>query len=1185
MLIGKIPYTRVNIIWGFAMLRYFIAIAAWLFAAFAAHAEMPRSADSLVDTIGVNMHVGSNTGPGDYVNDWNIIINAMSTSGIRYVRDYIWDQPTFNTYVQPLITQFHTATGLNLKYMLTQQGTCTPGAANPIGDVNLGLSQTNILGFEGLNEWNGFGSTCGSANSWQLNDKNYQVSLWNTVQGTPAISSLPVIGPSIGEWGDSACGSTCTKQQQVTFDANLIGNLTPYINYGNVHDYCTNTMPSCDFSWTTSGLSVVNGNLPFIVSETGWTNGDVTQAVANNYFSRLFFEWFNYGATKTFVYELLDVPVAGNWEGQFGLLNSNGSPKPAFTTISNIIAILKEPGASVTLTDLPYSMTGGDSFLHHTLLQKSNGTHYLVLWQEHNSWDAFSPYNVTVNFSGATKNVSVYDPTISGAVQSSQTGVTSTTVSITDHAVILALSGNFLSVTSPANNATVSGTISITGTSGSIWLNVACFTTSGTKICPDSAPSGGNFTLSLDTTQIPNGSQTINVTAFSVPAGQAGGTSMTVPLTLNINNTTGGPRYPAPYTCSRNFYVSTAGVDQAGCGGTGSAVVTGAATCASIQGANNNIALQAGDCVNVGPGTYGTTAVINLNKGGSSNQASGYVSYIGAPNHGSLIQWNADSFSGLVFSVPYLIVDGFDFNGNNILSSDILGGAQSQNGVLENINTPIHHLMILNNILRNTRASGFGTANGDYFIIAGNIFHDTATCSQYGQAGMHFLWPTAIPGFSSNLPWDTQYYHIQIIDNIAHDNGWRANSLGGYGTCPPNDDGSGLELDNFQLQNWNNSTAANPGPFPYHTLVAGNIAYNNGSQGIHVGSANNIDVSNNTTYNNGLNNDSRTGGAVPAGYPQHNPANNCEIMLGGSNTNVVNNILFGSTTTSETATLCWISAFGFSEANTHVTNNDFWNGSGSGVVVSGTLNDGGNLSSITTPSANNKLAVNPLLNNPTTDFHPTASSPVLAAGAALPSGVLPGPVPAQDGTPFPSPPPMGALTTAGAAGPNSVHGPVSISAGGPAAAPYIADAGFNGGLVPGNGGWAVDTSLVTNTTPAPTSVYQNQRYGVSFFYVVNGLTTGVSYQVILHFTEDFDTAPGQRQENVSINGVQVLTNFDIIAVTGAQHRAIAKIFSALADSNGAITISFAAIAGLADANAKIDGIQVLQPPGIAGACQ
>jgi hypothetical protein len=158
------------------------------------------------------------------------------------------------------------------------------------------------------------------------------------------------------------------------------------------------------------------------------------------------------------------------------------------------------------------------------------------------------------------------------------------------------------------------------------------------------------------------------------------------------------------------------------------------------------------------------------------------------------------------------------------------------------------------------------------------------------------------------------------------------------------------------------------------------------------------------------------------------------------------------------------------------------------------------------------------------------------------------------------------------AAPPAAPGPVSINAGGSATGTFVTDAGFSGGSAISNWTGAVDTILVPN--PAPQAVYQSERYG-AFSYAVSGLSAGSPYTVRLHFTEDWETAAGKRIENVSINGTQVLSNFDIFSATGAQHKAIAKTFSATADVNGQIAISFAAANGSPDSNAKVDGVEVL----------
>ena len=144
---------------------------------------------------------------------------------------------------------------------------------------------------------------------------------------------------------------------------------------------------------------------------------------------------------------------------------------------------------------------------------------------------------------------------------------------------------------------------------------------------------------------------------------------------------------------------------------------------------------------------------------------------------------------------------------------------------------------------------------------------------------------------------------------------------------------------------------------------------------------------------------------------------------------------------------------------------------------------------------------------------------------------------------------------------------LAISAGGPAAGGFAADEDFTGGTASGNGA-TINTSGVSN--PAPQSVYQHQRFG-NFIYTLPGLTPGASYLVRLHFDEFYWTAAGKRVFNVSINGTQVLTNFDIFAAAGGQDIAIVEQFAATADAQGQIVIQFSTITD----NAEVNGIEVV----------
>lgn len=145
---------------------------------------------------------------------------------------------------------------------------------------------------------------------------------------------------------------------------------------------------------------------------------------------------------------------------------------------------------------------------------------------------------------------------------------------------------------------------------------------------------------------------------------------------------------------------------------------------------------------------------------------------------------------------------------------------------------------------------------------------------------------------------------------------------------------------------------------------------------------------------------------------------------------------------------------------------------------------------------------------------------------------------------------------------------LQVSAGGAANGTWAADEYFSGGTA--NSSTATVNTLF-DSRPSPQSVYQHNRYG-AMTYTMPGLTANAPYTVDLHFAETYFAAVGDREFNVSINGTQVLTNFDIFAATGGENMAILKSFSATANSSGQIVIEFAD----GDANNPlINGIEIL----------
>ena len=116
-------------------------------------------------------------------------------------------------------------------------------------------------------------------------------------------------------------------------------------------------------------------------------------------------------------------------------------------------------------------------------------------------------------------------------------------------------------------------------------------------------------------------------------------------------------------------------------------------------------------------------------------------------------------------------------------------------------------------------------------------------------------------------------------------------------------------------------------------------------------------------------------------------------------------------------------------------------------------------------------------------------------------------------------------------------------------------------------GWAKRVPPSDSIIPA--AIFNSERYG-AMTYTVPNRTAGRSYTVTLYFAETYLTAAGQRLFSVSINGTSVLSSFDIFSAAGGQNRAIARTFTATANSSGQVVIAFTA----GTENPKINGITV-----------
>jgi hypothetical protein len=76
--------------------------------------------------------------------------------------------------------------------------------------------------------------------------------------------------------------------------------------------------------------------------------------------------------------------------------------------------------------------------------------------------------------------------------------------------------------------------------------------------------------------------------------------------------------------------------------------------------------------------------------------------------------------------------------------------------------------------------------------------------------------------------------------------------------------------------------------------------------------------------------------------------------------------------------------------------------------------------------------------------------------------------------------------------------------------------------------------------------------------------------VRLHFAETYWSAAGSRLFNVSINGTQVLSSYDVFQAAGAKNKAVVASATSSASSSGAFVIQLTSVKD----NALVSGIEI-----------
>ncbi len=343
------------------------------------------SADGFVDSIGVNTH-------WSYGNVYQTSYAGLKTKlgelGIRHLRD----GTTSSTFTRA--TDLYNTYGIRTMMLCGRRlGGPWPQPLDPtqidqeLADIKtLALAATDSI--EWPNEYD-ISHPSSENSTWVTALLNYGHPLFTKVKADSLLRTLPVIGPSL------------TSEGAYT----SVGNQTAYIDYSCLHHYQSDRWPGTpgwggngygSITWAITYLAHVQSpSKPIQNTECGYYNaavGDyVDERTEGLYAPRMFAEFFSRGYARSYKYELVNEGTSTTDSQQsYGLLRNDLTEKPSATALKNMIALLKQPGASFTPGSLDYTLSDPSGNSHQLLLQKSDGTFYLLLWQEISSWNPTS---------------------------------------------------------------------------------------------------------------------------------------------------------------------------------------------------------------------------------------------------------------------------------------------------------------------------------------------------------------------------------------------------------------------------------------------------------------------------------------------------------------------------------------------------------------------------------------------------------------------------------------------------------------------------------------------------------------------------------------------------------------------------------------------------------------------------
>lgn len=398
--------------------------------------EAARSATSFIDSVGVVVHLDNQ---GSAYEDYDTLIRPrLQELGVRHIRDGVAlkDKETQRKFADLATLGIKSTLVMDPREGLKASQAVEIAKAIP----------TAVEAIEGPNEWDVWPDIAYKEQHFPEGVKRFQSDLYRAIKGNPATAALDVLSPTVAFWQN----------------ARRLGSVD--CDVSAMHSYAGGSPPSSYLDdWIPATEQLCPGK-PIRATEAGWHNSlakgtpqpGISEAAGGKYVPRLYLEYFNRGVQRVYIHELIN-----RWgshkdmESNFGLLRRDGTPKPSFVALKNLISLLQDKGiqdkgtqdeSSFSPASLDYSMKGLTHAVHHTLLQKRSGSFYLIIWQEVDSFnlskqrDAIvSPVPVTMKLSTPIRQAVLYSLLPSAQPTAQYTNPTSLLLEVSDSPLVVEL--------------------------------------------------------------------------------------------------------------------------------------------------------------------------------------------------------------------------------------------------------------------------------------------------------------------------------------------------------------------------------------------------------------------------------------------------------------------------------------------------------------------------------------------------------------------------------------------------------------------------------------------------------------------------------------------------------------------------------------------------------------------------